>query len=240
MKAEASKLYLSHLWWVIEPLLFVYAFYFVFRILLQNQQEDFLLFLLCAKIPYMWFSKSVTNASGSIIANGGIISQLDISKAIFPYSSIQLSLYKEIPVFVVLVCIAISYGYFPDLQWLWLLPLFVLEYVLIVAFGMLTAFTVCYVNDARMIISMGMLFLMFASGIFFDISIIAEPMRTYLLVLNPVAFLCDGFRTILMNKGMYSLQHLSYLMVLSLALLVVVHVVYLRLSKAIAARVVSG
>src|SRR5690606_35730464 len=74
LKAETSKLYLSFLWWILEPILFVLVFYFVFSALLGNRQENFLLFLMCAKIPYMWFSKSVTSASGSIVGNSGIIS----------------------------------------------------------------------------------------------------------------------------------------------------------------------
>ena len=85
LKAEASKLYLSFLWWIIEPMLFVLAFYFVFAVLLKSRQEDFLLFLMCAKIPYMWFSKAVTTASASIVGNRGIISQIDIPKTILIY-----------------------------------------------------------------------------------------------------------------------------------------------------------
>lgn len=124
LKAEASKLYLSFLWWLIEPILFVLAFYFVFSVLLQTRQEHFLLFLMCAKVPYMWFSKAVTAASGSIVGNRGIISQIDIPKTIFPYASIQVSLYKEALVFVLLFGMCIYYGYMPSLEWLWLIPLF--------------------------------------------------------------------------------------------------------------------
>lgn len=32
LKAEASKLYLSYLWWILEPILYVLVFYFVFDV----------------------------------------------------------------------------------------------------------------------------------------------------------------------------------------------------------------
>lgn len=240
LKAEASKLYLSFLWWLLEPILFVLAFYFVFAVLLQTRQENFLLFLMCAKIPYMWFSKAVTTASGSIVGNRGIISQIDIPKTIFPYAAIQITLYKETPVFLLLFGMCIYYGYMPTLEWLWLIPLFLIMYLVIVAFGLLTAILVCYADDVRMLINMGMLFLMFTSGIFFDIATLNEPMQSYLLTYNPLAFICDGFRKILMHKGLYSIEHMLVLFGVFSVAIIGLHFLYHKISRALAARVVNA
>lgn len=240
LKAEASRLYLSFLWWIFEPILFVLAFYFVFGVLLQNKQEHFLLFLMCAKVPYMWFSKAVTTASASIVGNRGIISQVDIPKTIFPYAAIQITLYKETPVFLLLFSMCIYYGYMPSLEWLWLIPLIVTTYLLIVALGLFTAILVCYADDVRMLISMAMLLLMFTSGIFFDMGSIQQPLQGHLLTYNPLAFLCDGYRKILMHKGNYDLNHLLVLIgVLSLSI-AVLHVLYRNISRTLAARVVNA
>lgn len=240
LKAEASKLYLSFLWWIIEPMLFVLAFYFVFSVLLQTRQENFLLFLMCAKIPYMWFSKAVTTASASIVGNRGIISQIDIPKTIFPYAAIQITVYKEIPVFLLLFSMCIYYGYMPSIEWLWLIPLIVAMYLMIVALGLLTAILVCYADDVRMLINMSMLFLMFTSGVFFDISDIRQPLQGYLLTYNPLAFLCDGFRKILMHKGTYDLQHLLALLGIFSIAIAGLHLLYRNLSRTLAARVVNA
>lgn len=240
LKAEASRLYLSFLWWIIEPMLFVLAFYFVFSVLLGTDREDFLLFLMCAKVPYMWFSKAVTNAAGSIVANRGIISQIDIPKTIFPYASIQISLYKEIPVFLLMFGMCVHYNYIPNMEWLWLIPLLFVMYLMIVASSLLAALLVCYADDVRMVINMGMLFLMFTSGIFFDISTMREPIQSYLLTFNPMAFFCDSFRKILMNKGMYDIQHLLFLLGIFSALIAGLHLVYRNMSRTIAARVVNA
>ena len=240
LKAEASKLYLSFLWWIIEPILFVLAFYFVFGVLLKSRQEDFLLFLMCAKIPYMWFSKAVTTASGSIVGNRGIISQIDIAKTIFPYASIQVSLYKETPVFLLLFGMCFYYGYLPTIEWFWLIPLFIVTYMMIIAFGLLTALLVCYADDIRMLISMVMLFLMFTSGIFFDISAIHQPVQSYLLTYNPLAFICDGFRKILMNKGTYNTDHILVLFSIFSVAITGLHLLYRNMSRTIAARVVNA
>ena len=61
LKSEASKLYLSYLWWVLEPILWALAFYFVFEVLLSFGRDLF--FIMCGKVPFLWFSKSVTNVA---------------------------------------------------------------------------------------------------------------------------------------------------------------------------------
>lgn len=241
LKSEAAGLYLSYLWWILEPLIYVFAFYFVFNILLKNTQENFLLFLMCGKIPYLWFSKSITSASGSLVGNRGLISQLDITKAIFPYAVIQVCLYKEWPVYLILLAMTLMYGYSPSLSWFWLIPLILVQYLIIASLGMLSALLVCYADDFRMIINMGMLFILFISGVFFDLSAISDPhLRDMLMTYNPLSFLIDGYRLILMEKGMYDLNHLGRLFLFFIGATVAMHWIYAKYSRTIAAKVVSA
>lgn len=102
---------------------------------------------------------------------------------------------------------------------------------MIVTFGLLTAILVCYADDVRMLISMGMLLLMFISGIFFDISSIREPVQSYLLTWNPLAFLCDSFRKTLMQKGMYSIDHMLALLAIFSSAIAGLHLLYRNMSR---------
>ena len=122
LKAEASRFVLSYLWWIIEPLLFVLTFYLVFEVLLKMGRENYLLFLVCGKIPYMWFQKSVVSASNSIVQNRGLIGQVDMPKSVFPYASVHEALYKQWVVFLVMFSVLMVYGQWPELSWLWLIP----------------------------------------------------------------------------------------------------------------------
>lgn len=212
LKADASKFYLGYLWWVIEPLLYVIVFYLVFEIVLQFGRGEFLLFLICGKIPFLWFSKSINQASNSIIQNKGLIGQTVIPKTIFPFIAMQEVLYKQWLVFAVMLLVTVFYEHLPEWRWLWLVPIIIVQYQLIIACSLVGAFLVSVVPDFRMIISMGMLFLMFASGIFWDINTIANlEVREYILTYNPLAFLIDAYRQVLIEQSMYNLNHLSVL-----------------------------
>ena len=52
LKAEASKSYLSYLWWLLEPALFVAVLYVVFGIFLAKGTPNFVVFLMCGQIPF--------------------------------------------------------------------------------------------------------------------------------------------------------------------------------------------
>lgn len=240
LKAESSRFVLSYLWWVFEPILFVMIFYFVFEILLKAGRENFLLFLFCGKVPFLWFSKSVTTASNSIVQNRGIINQIDMPKALFPYISVHEALYKEWVVFLILFAVVIFYGGSPSLHWLWLLPLFLIQYGLILVCSMLGALCVCFVGDFRMLINMGMMFLMFTSGVFWDINKISSVrLRDMVMTWNPIAFLLDAYRQVLMFGSEYDLSHLAALAGWICTGVILMHLILHKFSKQIAEKAVN-
>ena len=72
-----------------------------------------------------------------------------------------------------------------------------------------------------------MMFLMFSSGVFFDVNAIADPvLRDALFTYNPIAFLLDAYRQVLMERSMYDLEHLTRLGGIVLVALFAMHVVF--------------
>ncbi len=241
LKAEASKLLLSYLWWIIEPALFVAMFYFVFEVLMKTGRADFLPFLICGKIPYAWFSKTVTLASGSISQNEKLIAQIDIPKTLFPLASIQQSLYKEAVVGLVVIVALILLGHPPTLLWFWLVPLIFVQYVMTAVASFIGAICVARLQDFRIAINLLMLFLLFVSGIFWDVNSIASPpLREAVLGLNPLAFLIDCYRKIILHHQMFDLGHLAALGGVLMALMGIVLLAMQRKSRTIAAWVLNS
>ena len=209
LKADASKYFLGYIWWLLEPLLFVGVFYLVFNVILDARRADFLVFLMCGKLPFVWFSKSVTHASNSIIANAGLIGRLDIPKSLFPMAIIHEGVYKQFTVFALLIAVVLGYDYQPGWVWLWLLPIIAVNYLLIVGCAFLGSILVCFMRDFGMLIPLGMIFLMFTSGIFWDIRGLQNlQMSELILAVNPVAFILDAYRQVLMYGQAPDLTHL--------------------------------
>ena len=84
LKSEAQRTYIGVLWWILEPVLFMLIFYFVFAVLLQRGTENFVPFLLIGLAPWHWFQATVMQCSGSITANRGLIQQVYVPNYVFP------------------------------------------------------------------------------------------------------------------------------------------------------------
>ena len=98
LKADASKLRLGYLWWFLEPLAWVAVFFVVFNLILDSDRRgglDFLAFLACGKFAFIWFSKTVVQASNSIVANQALVGKINVPKTLFPIAVVQESLYRQ-------------------------------------------------------------------------------------------------------------------------------------------------
>ena len=213
LRADASRFFLGYIWWLLEPLLFVLVFYFIFDVVLNAGKEDFLLFLICGQLPFMWFASSISSSSLSILISKGLIGQIDIPKALFPMAKIQEGLYKQFAVFTLLLVILLLSGIKPSVGWFWLAPLIVTEYFLIMACALLSATLVCYAKDFTLLISLGITFLMFVSGVFWDVRTLPNHEFTDLFLLwNPIAFLLDSYRQVLLYDQPLDVEHLLLLL----------------------------
>lgn len=199
LKSDSSRLILGYVWWVLEPVLYVAVFYFVFDVLLESRRSDFLIFLACGKLPFIWFNRSVNQAANSIVGSAGLIGRLDLPKTLFPMVIVQLNVYKQVVVFLFLIVLLLLWGYRPAGAWLWFAPVVLVQYLMIVACSLAASVLVCFVRDFRMLIGLFTMFLMFTSGIFWDVRDLGDPQLTELvLLLNPLAYVLDAYRQILM------------------------------------------
>ena len=191
--------------------MWVGVFYVVFNLILDSRKGgDFLIFLTCGKFAFIWFSKTVIQASNSIVTSKGLVGKINMPKSIWPMSAIQESLYRQSSVYLLLFVILALFGIYPNLTWLWLVPVLFVMYLMIVAAGLIGAFLVCLVRDFQKFITLGMTFLLFTSGIFWDVRELATEDKTQLLLaVNPLAFILDAHRQILMHDTAPAAGHLA-------------------------------
>jgi lipopolysaccharide transport system permease protein len=208
LRADATRFFLGYIWWVLEPLLWVAVLYLVFVKILGTRQPDFLLFLATGKLVFVWFSKSVTQASSSIVNGKGLVGKINVPKTLFPMAVIQEGLYRQSAVFVLLFAFLLAGGYHITATWWYLIPLMLVNYIIIVACAFAGACLVCVARDFIQLISLGMLFLMFTSGIFWDVRRLTPEKADMVLNMNPLAFVLDAYRQVMMYDTAPEMVHL--------------------------------
>src|SRR5438093_3964809 len=77
LKARYRGSVLGFLWSFINPLLLLSIYSFVFAVILPGTHtsavEPFALFMFCGILPWTWFSASLSESAGSLIAGGNLI-----------------------------------------------------------------------------------------------------------------------------------------------------------------------
>jgi len=197
LRSEAVRNYLSYLWWFLEPLLHMVTYYLVFGLLLRRGTEDFVVFLLTGLIPYLWFSKTISHGMLSIVQGRGLMMQVHLPKIIFPTIVILHDAVKQSFIFTILLAFIVVYGINPSASWL-AFPLIVLsEFLLITACCYLVAAIIPFLPDFKFMVTAGLQLLLFCSGIFYNIEMIAPDYKR-IFYLNPMANLLHNYREVLM------------------------------------------
>lgn len=200
IKAEAAKTKLNYAWWVLEPTFLVVIFYLVFGVFLANAEENFFVFLLCGNIPFFWFSRSVMNSSGSIMAGRGLINQMAIPKPFFPLLVVFQDLVKQFFVFTLFLSAIVVLGVEVSWNWVYIVFIIITQFLFIVACSLLVSAITPFFPDFKYILDTGMVMLMFGSGIFYSYHDVILEQHQRLFLLNPMANLIENYRRVILDN----------------------------------------
>ena len=226
LRAEAARSYLGLLWWIIEPMLYLCAFYILFVLILRRGDPDFVPTFLCGAVAWKWFDNGVKAGGNSIRAHSGLLQQIYIPKYVFPVIAVLGGTARFIFVFVVLMIFLRLYGVPIRPTWAAAVPVMLVQLCLTLSLAMLVSAVTPFLPDLKVAIDNGMMLLFFISGVFFDINTASEPLRTYLLA-NPMAGLIREYRNVMIEGIWPDVQYLG----LSLLFSVIVGAMALMLLK---------
>ncbi|MBE9548237.1 MAG: ABC transporter permease [Proteobacteria bacterium] len=238
LKSEVSKTYLSYVWWLLEPALMVTVLYIVFAMFLSKSRPDFIVFIMCGKIPFLWFSKSVSNSSNSITSGRGLINQVSMPVPFFPMLVVFQDAFKQSIVFLFMFVFFIIYGM--EVSWVWLSIIFVIftQFLLVCAISLLVSAITPFLPDFKYLIATAMLALMFGSGIFYSYKELLQPRYQELFLLNPVANLIKNYRQVFMDNAQPDWIALTSISLGSI-LLIAVMTLYFRRTNTVYARLIA-
>jgi lipopolysaccharide transport system permease protein len=153
---------------------------------------------------------------------------------------VQEGLYRQLAVFAFLLVFLAGSHYSPQISWFWLLPIAALQYLLIVGCGLLAAVLVCLRRDFQMLIQLGTVFLLFMSGVFWDVRALEDAeLAGWLMALNPLVMLLDSYRQVLMHGEAPNIVRLGWVLIEALVLLISTMWLYRRLNSWLAQKAVT-
>lgn len=191
---------LGYFWTLLNPLLMTAVYVIVFTAFARVGRfgiENYPLFLMCAMFPWTFYQQAVTYSVESIVGNGPLLKKVYIPKMVFPLAAV---LANGIHLLLSLIPLAFFFLVFKTplpLTWLYL-PVPLLALVLFTAgCGFLVAAANVFFRDTEQIVQVFLRAYFFFCPVIYDLEHISPKFHS-LLVWNPLLYILEGFRAVLL------------------------------------------
>lgn len=193
---------LGFFWSLLNPLLLLVVYAFVFTTIFQPRfpgGDPYPLFLFAGLLPWMFFSGAVLDAAVTMIDNGPLLAKVMCPPEIFPAVTVCSHLVNHVlavPVLVTAMAAAAVFGAHPFPWTIVLLPLALIPWVLVSA-GVAAAVGAGAVHfrDLRDLVGHLLNLLFFSSPIIYSLDgLDIHPLLKTALRLNPFASLVEIYR----------------------------------------------
>jgi len=220
IKVRYKQTVLGAGWAVLQPLMtmLIFSYFFGQLVGVPSDGIPYPLFAYTGLLTWTFFSNAVTLASNSLVANSGLIAKVYFPRLIIPAATVAGSL-VDFGIASALLVPLMAY-YRVTLSWaVVLVPgLMLLTTLLALAVGMLvSALTVRY-RDVRYALPFVIQLWFFMTPIIYP-STLLPPSRRWLLALNPLTGIVDGYRALLYGRPLeWAALSLSVVMTVGLLL----------------------
>src|SRR5262245_36848520 len=129
LKARYRGSVLGFFWSFVNPLLLLSIYTFVFSTLMKNTDErtsPYAVFMFCGILPWTWFSTSLNEATGSLIAGGNLIKKVLFPAEILPIVSVLSNMVHFFLGLLILGLFMVWNHHYPDWNELAWFPVIVL------------------------------------------------------------------------------------------------------------------
>jgi len=235
---------LGHLWNLLDPLMFMLVYFFVFGVLFRlvrgtGRSVEFMLYILTGLLVFRFVSGTITQAATCIRTNRGLIHEISFPKSVLPVSVTLSRLYDFVWGLGALLAFLLFSGTWPTIHYLWV-PLLISLLVLFSAgVGFLIGYIGAFFADTPNAVAVAMRLLFYCSPIFYyvrphpgggDSLVFFEKheLAQRIYMLNPLACFYESFRDAMLWGRMPEPGMMAYLGAVSLVCCFVGFAVFTR------------
>ena len=233
IRGKYKNSFLGVLWSFLNPLLQIVVYAIVFGMILKNPKPNYSIFLCCALIPWTFFATAISRSAFTMVENGNIIKKVYFPREILPISIVT----SEAVNFLISSVIIVGFVIFGGLgitKYIVFYPIILIaQYLLLIGIGLIVSSISIYVRDLQHLITILLQLLFYATPIVYSSDVIPENYR-WILNINPMTYVINGFRSIFYEQTMPELQPIIGLIGVSCILCVVGYLIFNKLQKGFA------
>ena len=220
-------------WSFLNPLLQIAVYAFVFGKILNAGEDNYGVYICCGLIPWTLFSTVLNRTSYTFIENSGIIKKVFFPREVLPVSVVTAECVNFFISTVVIIGFVVASG----LGFSWYLvfyPFILLTlYMFLIAVSMLISSITVYVRDLQHFIGIGLQLMFYATPIAYSSSRVPANFQ-WVVKINPVAYVIEGFRDIFLYHQMPDVVSLLSICGISIVLFIINYAIFNKLQKGFA------
>ena len=193
---------LGFAWLVIQPLLMLLTYTFVFGIIFKSRWGgsgtiiDYVLLLFSGLTVYTCFSDTVNRVTSVIKSQPNLVKKVVFPLEVLPIVIVASSLYSSLVNFILIVVLSLVFKFSIPSTAL-LLPIYLIPFLLMLAgFAWCISSLSVFLPDLSQVITFVSSLLLFLSPVFFPLTSVPEQIR-FLLYLNPITIPVQIFRQLI-------------------------------------------
>jgi len=177
-------------WSFVSPLMLLGIYTFVFATVLKNEDkltQPYAVFMFCGILPWTWFSSSLLESSGSLIAGGNLIKKVLFPAEVLPIVSVLSNMVHFAFGLPILFGFMIYNEHLPLLaNAVWFPVAVLVQLILTLAFALLLSALTVHFRDLRVLLSNPLTLWFFATPIIYPY--FREGVQQYKWIFNPNPF----------------------------------------------------
>lgn len=204
IKSDFKNRYLGNhfgiIWAFIQPLVMVAIYWFVFTHGFRSTPVDnvpFLAWLLAGMVPWFLMSEAIVSSSRAIVDQSFLVKKIVFEVKLLPIVKIGSAFLVNIAFWGLLIICVLLYKYYPTLIWLQIFYYLLCILVLALGSGLFLSAIMPFMLDVGQFVSIFMQVMFWATPIFWNKDILSHK-YSYIVKLNPFAYIVDGIRDVLL------------------------------------------
>jgi lipopolysaccharide transport system permease protein len=185
-------------WSLVNPLLQMMVFYFLFRLVLRFNIPRYSSFVLSGVLAWGWFQSSLSQAAGVITASRDLVKRPGFRPAILPVTTVTtyfIDFSLSLPI-LILFLILEGGSFHPTM---FALPLVIMcQFMLTLGLAYWISMANVFFRDTQQLLGVALRLLFYLSPIFYDAKVIPAPYMTWYR-LNPMVHLLEAYRAVLIR-----------------------------------------
>jgi lipopolysaccharide transport system permease protein len=219
IKARYKQSILGYAWVLIVPLVRLIVMSIVFSMFFRIKTDPipYPLFLFAALVPWTFVSSGISAATGSLVANGSLITKIKLPREIFPTAAILVKGVDFLLSLLVMGLLMIYYQFPLHITMLALPVIMAIQFLLVLGVSFfLSAINVFY-RDVENLLEVFLMVWMYLTPIIYPPEFIPAQYQQ-LFNLNPMMGIVNAYRNVLLWGVWPPVESFIYAVVISLVL----------------------